>query len=257
MLPILISVSVTPGPYILAAQAVPAPSAKATAAAGDEQLTVELHVLLLFSYGGGCFGRRDARAAAGPAPSCEPSIQQSDKSPNPGRHEIHEKDQEHAVDRPGRGLGDLLGEVGDEHDDQAAEDRTGDRRESPDHDSDQEGDREEEVERVGRDELDRDRAERPATPVYSALTPNVSDLYERGVDAHRAGRDRVVADRLDRAPGAPAQQVPGAHEKHQHHGEREVVQPTVLRDGQAERRVGLGDRHALHAAGPGARMRRT
>ena len=53
----------------------------------------------------------------------------------------------------------------------------------------------------------------PAMPVYSAETPKVSDLMQRGVDAHRLGRDRLVADRDHRAADAAAQQVPAEHEQ--------------------------------------------
>ena len=46
-------------------------------------------------------------------------------------------------------------------------------------DADQEADRQEDGEAVGRDELDRDRAERAGTPVYIALTPKVERLVHR------------------------------------------------------------------------------
>src|SRR5206468_1786680 len=116
-------------------------------------------------------------------PSCKPvdytlpqaTVNRSDSSPEAGesgpgeperphdapRHRVHEDDQEDAIDGPGRGLGNLLGPVGHELDEQPAEDGARDRREPADDDADEERDRQEHVEGVGRDEPDSERAQLP------------------------------------------------------------------------------------------------
>ena len=65
----------------------------------------------------------------------------------------------------------------------------------------------------------------------------------------------LVADRDERAPDAPAQQVPSEHEHQRRHRKGEEVEPLVgihPQTGLAQERgrLGLGDYDALHAAGP-------
>ena len=90
----------------------------------------------------------------------------------------------------------------------------------------------------------------PATPVMAGGDAEGQRLVQRDVDAHGGGRDLVVADRHEGAARAGAQQVHREDVDREHDDEREVVQPHVLRHRQAERRIGLGDDEALHAAGP-------
>ena len=90
----------------------------------------------------------------------------------------------------------------------------------------------------------------PATPVYSAETPKVSDLYSAVFTPIALRGDGLVADGHQRPAHAAAQQVPAAHEEQHRPGQREEVQPLVLRQRQAGGRIGLDDHHAHGAAGP-------
>ncbi len=90
----------------------------------------------------------------------------------------------------------------------------------------------------------------PATPVMPAETPNASVLYSATSTAHRGGRDFVVADRHEGAPRTRSQQIDGEDIDRDRDHQREVIEPHVLRDRQAERRIGLGHHQPLHAAGP-------
>src|SRR2546422_5490459 len=204
VLPILISVGVTPG------HCAPAGPAKSSgpSAATRARATMVLRVMV---------------------PSCkrvdytlpQATVNPSDSSPEAGesgpgeperphdapRHRVHEDDQEDAIDGPGRGLGNLLGPVGHELDEQPAEDGARDRREPADDDADEERDRQEHVEGVGRDERDSERAQRPRHARVRGADAEGQRLVERAVHAHRLGGDRVVADRDDRPPRPAPQEI--------------------------------------------------
>ena len=60
----------------------------------------------------------------------------------------------------------------------------------------------------------------------------------------------MIADRDQRASGPSPQEIPGEDEEHDQDREREVVEPLIGRQLEAERRVGLGEDDALRAAGP-------
>ena len=90
----------------------------------------------------------------------------------------------------------------------------------------------------------------PATPVMPAADAERQRLVQRDVDAHGGRRDLVVADRHEGAPRARLQQIDGEDVDRDRDGEREIIQPHVLRYRQAERRIGFGHHQALHAAGP-------
>ena len=100
-------------------------------------------------------------------------------------------------------------------------------------------DREQEIEAVGRDELDHDGAERAGDAGIEGADPEGQGLVERGVDAHRRRRDRMVADRHHRAAAAAVDEVDGGDEQHQHHRQREVIEPLVGVERQPERRIRL------------------
>ncbi len=167
-----------------------------------------------------------------------------------GRHQIHERDQEHAVDRPGRRFRDVIGDVGDELDEHGAEDRARDRGKPADHDADQERDRKEEAEAVGRHEADRQRAQRAADAGIERAHPEGERLVERRIHAHRGGRGRMIADGDQRAADAAAQDAEPHQEHCERHREREQIEPLVRANGQAERRRRLEDDDPLHPAGP-------
>ena len=88
-------------------------------------------------------------------------------------------------------------------------------------------------------------------PVYSAQTPKVSDLYERGVDAHRLRRDRLVADR-DHAPGRCGRAAGSSRARtaRPRPGEREEIEPLVLSSGSPNGASGLTMTMPCDAAGP-------
>src|SRR5688572_19810197 len=155
VLPILISVAVTPG--------VCAPAGASTPSASTAPRTMTRLRLSMMSScrtrsnvaWSLCAGRepsyRVQRSGSrrGSAP-CQPGQAESQRARDAARHHVHEEDQEHAVDGPRRRLGDVLRPVRHELDEEAAEDRPGDGGEPADHDTHEERERQEHVEGVGR-----------------------------------------------------------------------------------------------------------
>src|SRR3954470_21975482 len=92
--------------------------------------------------------------------SSDPRQRHADRAGDAAGQQVDEGDQEQAEDGPRGRLRDRVGDVRHELDEQGAVDGTGDRGEPADHDADEESDRDENVEAVGRDELDGDRTER-------------------------------------------------------------------------------------------------
>src|SRR6267142_912759 len=111
-----------------------------------------------------------------------PRQKQADGACDAGGHQVHETDHEHAEDRPGGGLRDLVGDVRDELDEESAVESPADRGEAAHHDADEKDDRKEHAEAVGSDELDGERAEgaRPL-PTRSRFQPsrNMSSVTPR------------------------------------------------------------------------------
>ena len=103
-----------------------------------------------------------------------------------------------------------------------------------------------------RHEADRERAQAPRDAGIERADAEAGRLVERGVDAHRLGRDRVVADRDQRAADPAADEIArrpstAAPPRRQ----ADEIEPLVGVQRQAERRVRLRQLHALRAAGPG------
>jgi hypothetical protein len=98
--------------------------------------------------------------------------------------------------------GDAFGDVRHVKDEQPADETARDRADAADHQTDEERYRQEEAEAVGRDELDDNRAERASDAGIERADAEGQRLVKRGVDAHRRGSDRVVADCLDCAARA-------------------------------------------------------
>src|SRR5262249_15417224 len=168
----------------------------------------------------------------------------------PARHDVDDQDQDNAVYRPGQALGDLLGDVGHEQNKQAPDQRTGDRANATDHEAHEQRDRQEERKTVRCDELYRNRPERAGDPGVERADPEGERLVEGDVDAHRARRDRILADGDDGPASAAAHQTDGARVEHDRNRDGEEIQPLIGIDRQAERRVRLDDHHALDTAGP-------
>src|SRR5258708_39748614 len=103
-----ISVAVTPGIFLSWADGAPATSsapASATMVRVNRLRNMGLSSLWLVRFWS---SRR------------QPADEQAQRARDAGRHRIHEADQEHAVDRPRRGLRDVIGDVGDILDEQRA-----------------------------------------------------------------------------------------------------------------------------------------
>ena len=110
----------------------------------------------------------------------------------------------------------------------AADDRAGQPADAADHEADEQRDREREGEAVRRDELHRDGAERAGDAGDAGADAEGQRLVERDIDAHRARRDRVVADRHQGAAGAALTRLTREDVDHDRDREREVVEPLVL-----------------------------
>src|SRR5258706_760810 len=155
--PSLISVSVAPGPYCFWASASGpqmSPTINPTAHTirlrmMSSCLSVTRLLQLRFYF---------PTRAAHPHP-CHPH-----ETRRPARHQVDENQQENAVDRPGRGFGNLVGEVGHELDEQGAVEGTRNGGHPANDDANHEIDRQPGGKTVGRHELDDDRAERSGYP---------------------------------------------------------------------------------------------
>src|SRR2546428_2479391 len=165
-------------------------------------------------------------------------------------HQVHETDHEHAENRPGGGLRDLVGDVRDELDEQRAVESAADRGEAAHHDADEKDDRKEHAEAVGGDELHGERPKGARDAGEHGRYSECKRLVERVVDAHRLGGDVLVADRNQVAADAATQQVPAEHKHEQRHRQGEEVQPPVRLQRNSERGFGFREDDALHAAGP-------
>src|SRR3989475_6090984 len=182
---------------------------------------------------------------------CSPPRQkQPDGACHAAGHQVDETDHEHAEDRPGGGLRDLVGDVRDELDEQRAVESAADRGEAAHHDADEKDDRKEDAEAVGGDELHGERSKGARDAGEHGRYSECKRLVERVVDPHRLGRDVLVADRNQGAPDAATQQVPAEQKHEQRHPQSEEVQPPVRLQRNSERGFGFRDDDALHAAGP-------
>ncbi len=195
---------------------------------------------------------RGRGAALGPARAplriapCELAQQPGDAL----RHHIHEGDEDEPVDRRGGRVGDRVGDVRHELDEDRAEHRARNRRDAADDDADHEKQAELDRETVGRHELRHDGAERAGDSGEHGADAERRRFVEGIVDAHGGGRQRMVADRDERAAGARAQQVPADDEERHGDDEAEEIEPLVAVERQVGRRIGLGEGDALDAAGP-------
>src|SRR5579864_592153 len=133
--PILISVAVTPG--VSAAAGI---ASVASAAAASQTLLAYIVSLPLLSNCTTDLARRAIARHSG-----EARRRDADDAGHPHRHEVHEGDQEDAVDRLRRRLGDLVGEVRHELREHRTEEGAGDRSDAADDDADEELDRQEEA----------------------------------------------------------------------------------------------------------------
>src|SRR5215212_10020865 len=105
MLPTLISLSVAPGSYFFCARALDAAKANPTIAVA---VTTKCLTDMRTSFGD--WLTRTLRGGAVSTPYFVP--RKADSTSYPHRHDVHEPDQENAVNRPGSGLGKLVGDVG-------------------------------------------------------------------------------------------------------------------------------------------------
>src|SRR3977135_4457656 len=142
MLPILISRSRAPGLYFFCATAgLTAIVAPISAAAERTNQFFAISRFLPLVYGpcqvGLCFWAPLARVDSHPGAPPRPTPERVDGAGDSRRHHIHEGNQEDAVDRPRRRLGDLIGDVGDELDEERAVEGARDRGETADDDADQ------------------------------------------------------------------------------------------------------------------------
>ena len=140
--------------------------------------------------------------------------------------------------------------VGHELDEHGAEDGPGHGGQSADHDADQEGDRAEHVEAVRRHVGDGHRAQGAGHARVGGADAEGQRLVERGVDAHRLGGDRVVADGHDGPPRPPAQQVGGQDEGQDQQAEAQEVEPLVGIELEAPGGLRLAQHDALRATRP-------
>ena len=201
MLPILISVSLAPGSYFFCAAAGPASATQHADRRNQRTLFIPhgflLGIMAVFS-----------------GPSNQLRDHPAHQAGSAGRHQVDDQQQDDPVDRARQALRDRLGDVRDEQHEQPADQRAGDRGDAADHQADEQRDREHEGEAVRRNEADRDGAERARDAGVERAHAEGQRLVERDIDAHRARRDRMVADRDQRAAGSALHQIGGADIHH-------------------------------------------
>src|SRR6185295_10631981 len=155
MWPMRISLSDAPWSYFFCASAAGLASAAASRAAiGTSTRFMESPPSL------NGVGSWFPRLAIVPLPG-QPRQAQADGPRDAHRHQVGKADEKQAENRPGGGFRDFVRDVRHELDEQRAVERARNRGEPADDDADEERKREENVEAVGRHELDRYRAQRP------------------------------------------------------------------------------------------------
>src|SRR5581483_6366285 len=164
------------------------------------------------------------------------AIRDRGREPEHERQEQHESDEHEAEDerrRPGLlrvDVRDESDEVGQELDQERAEEGAPDRPVEADDGADEQRQRELDRERVGAHVGDVDRVERPGDARERGGDTERPDLVGRPVDAGRRGRKLAVADRAQRAPEARREQPPREQEAGGTDGPGEGVQPLVVRE---------------------------
>src|SRR5215217_4042982 len=104
--PSLISVADAPGPYLAAcANALPPTAVRREMRRRSLLMSRSSERTWL-----------DSTRDRGAAPTRQAGAHEADKPGHARRHGVHEGDQDNPVDRPGRGLRDLVGDVGNELD---------------------------------------------------------------------------------------------------------------------------------------------
>src|SRR5438067_489988 len=136
VLPSLISVSLAPGPYWPAARA--SPPATMRAAPDKPMRTVRFMVMISSLWFSSLSDQR--------RPTCldshhRPREQRSEGTDDAVGHGVHEQQHRYPVDRPGRGVGNVIGEIGHELDEDSTDNSAADCRNAPDRGTHQEGNR--------------------------------------------------------------------------------------------------------------------
>src|SRR5262252_7732680 len=108
-------------------------------------------------------------------------------------HQVRERDQHDAVDRPGGGLRYLISEVRHELNEYGPVHRARDGRDAPDDDPDEQADRQEHRETVRSDELHGQRTERARDARVHGADPERDRLVHGDVDAERGSGDMAIA----------------------------------------------------------------
>src|SRR3954466_2111550 len=243
MLPILISVSDAPVSYFFWANA--APEVRVMTAVAVTSAAVRS---VLSKNNSGLLGLINGLSVLS-EPADELLAHDRDL-PRAVRHEVDDGEQEYAEYGAGEALGDALRHVRHEDDESCADERAGQPADATDDHAEEQRDRQRDRVAVGRDELHGDGAKRAGNAGDAGGHAEGQRLVQRDVDAHRGGRDLVVADRHEGAARTRAQQVHRGDVNCDPDRQREIIEPHVLRQRQAERSIRLGDDETLHAAGP-------
>src|SRR5580693_6681883 len=171
-------------------------------------------------------------------------------------HRGHYQNQQYSVNRARQRLGafaethgELVGDVGHELDEQGSEKRTAERGEPAHDDADEKGQRKGKPEALRRDETDRERAQAPGYAGIERADAEARSLVERGVDSHRLGSDRLIANGDQRTPNTPPHEVERGPIERRGAGEANEVQPLIGGQSNPERHGGLREREALRTAG--------
>src|SRR5271169_2778037 len=198
MLPILISVSVAPVSYFFCANALSAVEVKAmtvVANAASRKFGLESTLLLL-----GFLTFLE---------SSEQMLGNQRDLPCAVRHQEDDEKQNDAEHGAGETLGDSLRDVRNEDDKSGTDDRARQPSHAADDHAEKQRDRKRDGVGVRRDELHGDRAKAAGHAGDAGADAEGQRLVERNVDAHRGGRDLVVADRHEGAPGTRLQKIDG------------------------------------------------
>src|ERR1700677_5179186 len=173
-------------------------------------------------------------------------------------HRGHYQNQQYSVNRARQRLGafaethgELVGDVGHELDEQGAEERAAERGEPAHNDADEKGQRKGKPEALTRDETDGERAQAPGYARIERADGEARRLVERGVDPHRLGVDRLIANGDQRPPNPPAHEIARSPIERRGTGEANEVQPLVGGERNPGGNAGLREGQALRAAGQG------
>src|SRR6185312_6299703 len=200
--------------------------------------------------------RPTSRSAGQPClcavPPAHPELAQ--QTHDPGGHQVHQAYEQYTVYRLRRRLGDVLGDVWNELEEEGPKKGAGNGRQTAHHQPNQQEDGKLNRETVGRYVGHCDRTQGAGHAGAGRRYAKGERLEQGQIDTHGGGGNGMVAHGHQRTPNTSPQQIPGQQKHDCGHRQAEEIQPAVRIERHAKKlhlqgRLGLVQDNALNAAG--------